>query len=311
MKWASDVFIFFMHTRVSHSHLFTLGGGTRKISAPINHRNSKRLSLYSEFYRLSDKTSNCVALIVSSKHEMWHFNHEISTLFVANPKPLPRCMKSSGFHALGSNGAILQTRMCFSELTNATSARFSHFHGATMLFCINTVAAFKLLHNYNLNAMCCLDHSESKLTITMNQKLKLDSRASILLLHIGHRCQQSSACFFSVMRDDSASEQRCKIYQQVFALTAEMMNGYGWGINNKTSITEPDCFINSIPVRWLTDLSLFHLNLWGPGTTCIHADSAGITPLILKRRREGGEACHKCRWGFVAQLLRNSCSLER
>lgn len=135
-------------------------------------------------------------------------------------------MKSSGFHALGSNGAILHTRMCFSELTNATSARFSHFHGVTMLFCINTVAAFELLLNYNLNAICCLDHSESKFSITMNQKLKLDSRASILLLHIGHRCQQSSACFFSVMRDGFASEQRYKIYQQVFALTAEMMNGY-------------------------------------------------------------------------------------
>lgn len=53
---------------------------------------------------------------------------------------------------------------------------------------------------------------------------------------------------------------------------------------------EPDCCISNIPVRRLADLSLFCLNLWGPGTTCIHVDRAGITPLILKPRRAKGES---------------------
>lgn len=60
---------------------------------------------------------------------------------------------------------------------------------------------------------------------------------------------------------------------------------------------------------WLI-LSLFYMNWWGPGTTCIHADRAGITPSILTQRREsrGGVSCATS--ADEAPLLGDS-SLER
>lgn len=68
------------------------------------------------------------------------------------------------------------------------------------------------------------------------------------------------------------------------------MNGYSWERKCKISIIGPDCCISNIPVRGWADLSLFYLNWWGPGSTCIHVDRAGIAPLILKGRRAEGES---------------------
>lgn len=141
----------------------------------------------------------------------------------------------------------------------------------------------------------------------VRHELKRVSRSLILLQLIHHRCQYSSACPFSVMRGVTSSMEDI-----IFTSGDERLMGTGRNgrrIPNKISIKEPECCTRDLPVRYLAAASLFYWIYGAWSCTCPCWQSRGRIINIKAKGRAEGES--RATSADEAQLLRNSCSLER